>query len=187
MKIYSKGNYVHIVDVNGKLLSAVKKEVEILPTNDEKTEYKIFGFKDLSPRDSFSLHHFVKEDGSAFTLTQWEDFYMANTGNYGSEPAPPATDYTPKLDEIITAIENNKEKELIKPITEFTETIVGTDYEYLLLNTGIKIINSVEMGEEENINNTKLIYEIITGTSDVKLTTSVQIPSNYFIRITGPK
>jgi Zn-dependent M16 (insulinase) family peptidase len=96
MKIFEKGNYVYII-IEGIMHRAIKSKVEILPTHDERHEYFIFGFKDISSKDSFSMHHFTKEDGSAFAnVEEFEDF----TANISIASTAQPIDNTRILEEI---------------------------------------------------------------------------------------
>jgi hypothetical protein len=98
MKIFEKGNYVYII-IEGIMHRAIKSKVEILPTHDERHEYFIFGFKDISSKDSFSMHHFTKQDGNAFAnVEEFEDF-TANISIASSNTTPPI-DNTQVLNEI---------------------------------------------------------------------------------------
>lgn len=84
----------------------------------------------------------------------------------------------------------NKEKEIILPKTAFTETQVGSDFEYLLPSTsiGMAVINSVQIGEytSGNFVEQSFVVDAVQSNGDVKIITSVQL-TNEFIRITGNK
>lgn len=98
---------------------ANKSNVEILPTLDERNEYHIFGFKDISPRDSFSMHHFTKEDGSAFASVEDFEDYTANISVPSQKTTAPI-DYT----ELLNAIKNAVTKPPLE-LENVTYSLVG--------------------------------------------------------------
>lgn len=190
-KVWKSGNYIKVVTPDGTRYKGICKEVAVYANSDDSrfTITNLIIEKDNilyseQKLEVIPIEEIAKENGDNYTLEEWELFYTENTGNYGGGGG---TSSDALLTEIRDAVINNKEKEMILPITEFTETQVGTDWEYLIEDTEIKIINSVEMGEVQTIIDSVTNYEIISGTTNVKLLTSIQIPSTYFVRITGSK
>lgn len=84
-KIYSIGNYLRIQNVeSGEIYNGLLKEVFVDKNNLNNNLYKIQNVKDWSERTALNLNQIKKEDGSDYTLSEWETFYSENTGNFNS-------------------------------------------------------------------------------------------------------
>lgn len=80
-KIYRVGNYIKIVNIhNYEIFNGAAKEVFVDSSNVVKAEYRFFNVKNWKETKSLKLNQIKKQDGTAYTLAEWESFYTDNTG-----------------------------------------------------------------------------------------------------------
>lgn len=84
-RIYRENNYIYVVN-NSTLESQYGhvKDVFIDKSNKNVPVYRIFEVKDFDSNIGIKIQDILKEDGSAYTQTEFEDFYTQNTGNFNS-------------------------------------------------------------------------------------------------------
>lgn len=79
-KIYRVGNYIKIVNIhNYEIFNGAAKEVFVDSSNVGKAEYRFFNVKNWKETKSLKLNQIKKQDGTAYTLAEWESFYTDNT------------------------------------------------------------------------------------------------------------
>lgn len=87
-KVYLKNNYLKIVgEDSGLVRSGSAARITITPDGGQFLFEGVTGY----PSIRMKLMNILKEDGSAYTAEEWEDFYTANTGNFNSGGATPLT------------------------------------------------------------------------------------------------
>ena len=94
-KIYTKGNYIVIVDVQkNKYFYGIRKEVHIDKSNVNKAIYKAFNVKDFSSSIILAVPNILKENGDAYSEAEFDTFYQENTGNFNipSNPSGESSD-----------------------------------------------------------------------------------------------
>ena len=83
-KIYRVGNYIKIVNIhNYEIFNGAAKEVFVDSSNVGKAEYRFFNVKNWKETKSLKLDQIKKQDGTAYTLAEWESFYMDNSVTFG--------------------------------------------------------------------------------------------------------
>lgn len=89
-KIYREGNYIRVVDVRtNELFNGAIKEVFVDKSNVQKNEYTISKVKDFNELEVLRIGSILKQDNTAYSITEWETFYTENTGNFnGGGTAP---------------------------------------------------------------------------------------------------
>lgn len=89
-KVYTKGNYLVVVDVQlNEYFYGIRKEVHVDKSNKNTPTYRIFKVKDFSDALVLQIPNILKEDGSVYSLEEWETFYTEDTGNFnGGGTAP---------------------------------------------------------------------------------------------------
>ena len=98
-KIYTKGNYIVIVDVQkDEYFYGIRKEVHIDKSNVNKAIYKAFNVKDFSSSIILAVPNILKEDGTPYSEAEFDTFYQENTGNFnGGGSAPTVLSVTGNL------------------------------------------------------------------------------------------
>ena len=94
-KIYTKGNYIVIVDVQrNEYFYGIRKEVHIDKSNVDKAVYKAFNVKDFSSSIILAVPNILKENGDAYSEAEFDTFYQENTGNFNipSNPSGESSD-----------------------------------------------------------------------------------------------
>lgn len=84
-KIYKKGNYIFAIDENGKQYEEHTSEVRVNRDSENGNTFRIHQL--LNAFGSLDISEILKEDGSAYSLTEWVDFYTAETGGAGDGAA----------------------------------------------------------------------------------------------------
>lgn len=89
-KIYRESNYIRVIDITTKeLYNGAVKEVFVDKSNVQKNEYTLFNVKHFDETAVLAIGKILKEDGSAYSVSEWETFYTENTGNFnGGGTAP---------------------------------------------------------------------------------------------------
>ena len=89
-KIYTKGNYIVIVDViKNEYFYGIRKDVHVDKSNVNNPSYRFFKVKDLKDGTIIELSQILKEDGSPYSEAEFDTFYQENTGNFnGGGTAP---------------------------------------------------------------------------------------------------
>ena len=89
-KIYRESNYIRVIDITTKeLYNGAVKEVFVDKSNVQKNEYTLFNVKHFHETAVLAIGKILKEDGSAYSVSEWETFYTENTGNFnGGGTAP---------------------------------------------------------------------------------------------------
>lgn len=83
-KIYRVGNYFRIENVHTKeIFNGASKEVFVDASNTGKSEYRFFNVKNWKEIKSLKLNQIKKQDGTTYTLGEWESFYTDNTVTFG--------------------------------------------------------------------------------------------------------
>jgi hypothetical protein len=89
-KIYREGNYIRVISTTtGELFNGTVKEVFVDKNNTQKNAYRLFNVKDLKEDTVFTIPNILKEDGAAYSISEWETFYTENTGNFNGGGAAP--------------------------------------------------------------------------------------------------
>ena len=94
-KIYTKGNYIVIVDVQkNEYFYGIRKEVHIDKSNVNKAVYRAFNVKDFSSSIILAIPNILKEDGTPYSEAEFDTFYQGNTGtiNIPSNPSGESSD-----------------------------------------------------------------------------------------------
>ena len=93
-KIYRKDNYLHIVPTSGgNLFQGVIKKVIIVPVRNRKRKFTFKNVERWDPLFEINVNQILDENGDAYSLSEWESFYKANTGNFNEgdeEPFDPS-------------------------------------------------------------------------------------------------
>ncbi len=93
-KIYREGNYIRIIDtLKGELFNGIIKDVFVDKSNVLKDNYRIFNIKDFNDKIVLSISDILKQDGTPYTVAEWETFYTTNTGNFNGGGTAPAGAY----------------------------------------------------------------------------------------------
>ena len=80
-KIYTKGNYIVIVDVQkNEYFYGIRKEVHIDKSNVNKAVYRAFNVKDFSSSIILAIPNILKEDGTPYSEAEFDTFYQGKTG-----------------------------------------------------------------------------------------------------------
>ena len=126
-KIYTKGNYIVIVDVQrNEYFYGIRKEVHIDKSNVNKAIYKAFNVKDFSSSIILAVPNILKEDGTPYSEAEFDTFYQENTGNFNSPQvggdflSNDISTYTPATTPLL-----GTEKVLINDGTDFKEVSVS--------------------------------------------------------------
>jgi surface protein len=83
-KAYIKNNYFYLERLCPKeVFVSFLKDVQIDPSNTGDSTYRIHNLKDWDYKVPIKIEQLLKEDESPYTLAEWQDFYSANTGNFG--------------------------------------------------------------------------------------------------------
>ena len=91
-KIYTKGNYIVIVDVQrNEYFYGIRKEVHIDKSNVDKAVYRAFKVKDFSSSIILAVPNILKENGDAYSETEFDTFYQENTGNFNGGGTAPSS------------------------------------------------------------------------------------------------
>ena len=89
-KIYTKGNYIVIVDVQkNEYFYGIRKEVHIDKSNVNKAIYRAFNVKDFSSSIILAVPNILKENGDAYSEAEFDTFYQENTGNFNGGGSAP--------------------------------------------------------------------------------------------------
>lgn len=89
-KIYTKGNYIVIVDVQkNEYFYGIRKEVHIDKSNVDKAVYRAFNVKDFSSSIILAVPNILKENGDAYSEAEFDTFYQENTGNFNGGGSAP--------------------------------------------------------------------------------------------------
>ena len=89
-KIYTKGNYIVIVDVQkDEYFYGIRKEVHIDKNNVNKAIYRAFNVKDFSSSIILAVPNILKEDGTPYSEAEFDTFYQENTGNFNGGGSAP--------------------------------------------------------------------------------------------------
>ena len=89
-KIYTKGNYIVIVDVQkNEYFYGIRKEVHIDKSNVDKAVYRAFKVKDFSSSVILAVPNILKEDGTPYSEAEFDTFYQENTGNFNGGGSAP--------------------------------------------------------------------------------------------------
>ena len=89
-KIYTKGNYIVIVDVQkDEYFYGIRKEVHIDKSNANKAIYRAFNVKDFSSSIILAVPNILKEDGTPYSEAEFDTFYQENTGNFNGGGSAP--------------------------------------------------------------------------------------------------
>ena len=149
-KIYTKGNYIVIVDVQrNEYFYGIRKEVHIDKSNVNKAIYRAFNVKDFSSSIILAVPNILKENGDAYSESEFDTFYQENTGNFNGGGTAPAVlsvtgdsvDNTDPQNPIINAIPVSATQSGIVDNTSLQE-LGGKD----------KLINGVRIGQGNAIN-----------------------------------
>lgn len=89
-KFFRKDNYIVLINNLTQVTQyGFVKEVMVDKSNVNKASYRVFGIKDFNDKNSLAIDQLLKEDGSAYTVAEFETFYTQNTGNFnGGGTAP---------------------------------------------------------------------------------------------------
>ena len=89
-KIYTKGNYIVIVDVQkNEYFYGIRKEVHIDKSNVNKAVYRAFNVKDFSSSIILAVPNILKENGTPYSEAEFDTFYQENTGNFNGGGSAP--------------------------------------------------------------------------------------------------
>jgi archaellum component FlaC len=141
-KIYAIGNYLRIENIaTGEIYNGLSKEVFVDKNNLNNNLYKIQNVKDWGARTALNLSQIKKEDGSDYTLSEWETFYTENTGGTTSDDQ--VTIIT-QLDEVIAALNTNStnEQALLISIDNKLEELAQIEDELVAANTTLTNIKT---------------------------------------------
>lgn len=84
-KIYEKGNYIYIVDVEKtEFFRGSKKEVFVDKSSLNKPVYRIFNVKDWKDTFGIELSNILKENGTPYTEEEFDTFYETFTQVFNS-------------------------------------------------------------------------------------------------------
>lgn len=93
-RIYRRDNYIELVSENGSyIFKGFVKDVKVIPEVSGKLKYRFYGLSGWSPCIYLKLPQILDENGDRYTLSDWEDFYNQNTGNFslgGGTPFDPS-------------------------------------------------------------------------------------------------
>jgi len=162
-KIYSIGNYLRIQNIeSGEIYNGLLKEVFVDKNNLNNNLYKIQNVKDWSERTALNLNQIKKEDGSDYTLSEWETFYSENTGNFNQGGATPQNQtYEVKLSQFGKVSQNDG------------FFVIGEKYLINAYSIGDDFTN---VGASENFTGVEFIA---TGTTPTSWINGSQLISNY--------
>ena len=91
-KIYVKGNYLYVKDSNSKQFSGSSKNIDIREDDNDGSTYRISGLMGFDSNRVIFLEQVEKENGTPYSLAEWETFYTQNTGNFNGGGTAPTTD-----------------------------------------------------------------------------------------------
>lgn len=84
-KIYRKDNYIFVVNNSTQETQyGFVKEVFIDKSNINTPNYRLFNVRDFDDKLVLNINQILKEDGSAYTTSEFDDFRNKNTGNFNS-------------------------------------------------------------------------------------------------------
>lgn len=94
-KLYLKGNYVFLeILATGQKLPGFSKEVKIIPNSKQRTVYTVLNIHGWSESTPINLSELQKENGDAYTSSEFETFYTESTGNFSSASGGSGAIYT---------------------------------------------------------------------------------------------
>ena len=79
-KIFTKNNYFYIVDHNGRERDGLAKDVFITRASTTSNEFRFHGVHNWAHNIFLNISEITDEDGNAYTLQGFIDFYHSNTG-----------------------------------------------------------------------------------------------------------
>lgn len=84
-KIYRSDNYIFVTNTStNESFYGHVKDVFVSKSTTGTSSYRIFNVKEFSSTTSLPISTLLKEDGSAYTKSEFETFYTQNTGNFNS-------------------------------------------------------------------------------------------------------
>lgn len=128
-KIYIKSNYLVVENTeNREFFYGHRRDVLVDKNNLHRKAYRFFNVKDFDPRPGLRLDQILKQDGTPYTLEEWETFYLKNTGSNGTTTENP-------LEGVSYIVENYTELITTYPSAE------NATLAYVFKSQGIKWIN----------------------------------------------
>lgn len=79
-RIFTSGNYFYIVDGNGREKDGLARDVIVTRAASTSTEFRIRNVNNWNHTQFLDITEILKEDGSAYTLNEFIDFYEGSTG-----------------------------------------------------------------------------------------------------------
>lgn len=158
-KIYTKGNYIVVVDVlKNEYFYGTKKEVFVDKSNVNKNTYKIFNVKHFNNETVLQIPNILKEDGSAYSELEFDTFYQENTGNFNGGGIAPTGDYIP-----LTGTE------IDKPVTGniLFQRLEEDDASILIWKDGSEYY--IEMGNEDGDTKLQLNSNGALSVNDIRI------------------
>jgi hypothetical protein len=121
-KLYLKGNYVFLeILATGQKLTGFAKEVKIIPNSKQRTVYTILNIHGWSESTPLTLIDLQKENGVAYTESEFETFYTESTGNFSSASGGSGAEIS--INKINTFFLNASENNIIENDVILTEQI----------------------------------------------------------------
>lgn len=76
-----RNNYLYVEKYSPReVFTSLAKNIEINVDNSGSPVYRIYGLRDWESNNSIHLSQILKEDGTNYSLNEWETFYTTNTG-----------------------------------------------------------------------------------------------------------
>jgi len=84
-RIFRVGNYIYITSEDGQhIWTGLVKDVRVIQNTENRRSYKILNVRGWGCNVTLRLTQILKEDGTQYSLEEWEEFYQNNTGNFNS-------------------------------------------------------------------------------------------------------
>lgn len=145
-KIFTSGNYLKIIASDNQQYSGLLKDIFIEKNNLNRNIYKIHNVKDFDHKKAIKIEDILKEDGSPYTLDEWETFYE----NFNM---PQASGITYSTEETLTNDVWIDQKPIYSIIVEATELMQdGAIQHNLGVETYIASEGFVNVGYIGNLN-----------------------------------
>lgn len=99
-RIFRIGNYIYITSEDGKhTWTGLVKKVRVLENTELKKIYKFLNVRGWGCNVPLKLSQILKEDRLPYSLEEWQEFYLNNTGNFNSGGGTPFDPSAYDLDE----------------------------------------------------------------------------------------
>ena len=79
-RIFTSGNYFYIVDGNGREKDGLARDVIVTRAATSSNDFRIRNVNNWNHTQFLDITEILKEDGSAYTVDSFIDFYENNTG-----------------------------------------------------------------------------------------------------------